>query len=284
MKVQSFKNLSGYINKSEDFLFKNEVSNNLFWEVLEELKKKPTSTHWAANVMHDGNIRLSVIRTPSNYLMLSKGDKLAGNHLLNYLKKKKPNILGFAGPELLSLPFYRNWMKSSSQQYQPEKNFLIFKSTSKTPRVKDIGDHGYTLKIVGEREWPRARLWAIQFASESAPELSSPEIVASAKKMMRNDNLFFLHKKDSGSFGMAGFGRQTRNYKVINLVYVPIENRNRGVGKNLVFQLLHRAKTEENKKCLLFSDYVGDKNLYLEMGFRLESQYSERAFAPRLIS
>ena len=101
---------------------------------------------------------------------------------------------------------------------------------------------------------------------------------------MRNDNLFFLHKKDSGSVGMAGFGRQTRNYKVINLVYVPIENRNRGVGKNLVFQLLHRAKTEENKKCLLFSDYVGDKNLYLEMGFRLESQYSERAFAPRLIS
>ena len=72
MKVQSFKNLSGYINKSEDFLLKNEVSNNLFWEVLEELKKKPTSTHWAANVMDDGNIRLSVIRTPSNYLMLSK--------------------------------------------------------------------------------------------------------------------------------------------------------------------------------------------------------------------
>ena len=284
MKVQSYKNLSGYINKYEDFLFKNEVSNNLFWEVLEELKKKPTSTHWAANVMDDGNIRLSVIRTPSNYLMLSKGDKLAGNHLLNYLKKKNPDILGFAGPELLSLPFHRNWMKSSSQQHQPEKNFLIFKSTSKTPRVKDIGDHGYTLKIVGEREWPRARLWAIQFARESTPELSATEIVASAKKMMRTHSLFFLHKKDSASCGMAGFGRQTRNYKVINLVYVPIEYRNRGVGKNLVFQLLNRAKTEENKRCLLFSDYSGDKNLYLEMGFRLESQYSERAFVSNFIS
>jgi predicted GNAT family acetyltransferase len=278
MKVQSFKNLSGYINKSEDFLFKNEVSNNLFWEVLEELKKKPTSTHWAANVMDDGNIRLSVIRTPSNYLMLSKGDKLAGNHLLNYLKKKNPDILGFAGPELLSLPFHRNWMKSSSQQHQPEKNFLIFKSTSKTPRVKDIGDHGYTLKIVGEREWPRARLWAIQFARESTPELSATEIVASAKKMMRTHSLFFLHKKDSGSCGMAGFGRQTRNYKVINLVYVPTEHRSCGVGKNLILQLLKRAKTKENKKCLLFSDYSGDKNLYSEMGFRLESQYSESSF------
>ena len=94
MKVQSFKNLSGYINKSEDFLFKNEVSNNLFWEVLEELKKKPTSTHWAANVMHDGNIKLSVIRTSFQLLDAFKGDKLAGNHLLNYLKKKKPDILG----------------------------------------------------------------------------------------------------------------------------------------------------------------------------------------------
>jgi len=284
MKVQSFKNLSGYINKSEDFLLKNEVSNNLFWEVLEELKKKTTSTHWAANVMHAGNIKLSVIRTPSNYLMLSRGDKLACNHLLNYLKKKNSDIFGVAGPALLSLSFYRDWMKSISGQSQPEKNFLIFKSTSKTLRLKDIGDHGFTLKIVGDREWPRARLWALQFARESSPELCGTELVASAKKMMRARSLFFLHKKDSRSFGMAGFARQTRNYKVINLVYVPAEHRNRGVGKNLVLQLLNQAKTEENKRCLLFSDYSGDKNLYLEMGFRLESQYSERAFVSNFIS
>jgi predicted GNAT family acetyltransferase len=284
MKVQSFKNLSGYINKSEDFLFKNEVSNNLFWEVFEELKKKPTSTHWAANVMHAGNIKLSVIRTPSNYLMLSRGDKLACNHLLTYLKKKNPDIFGVAGPALLSLSFYRDRMTSISGQSQPEKNFLIFKSTPTTLRFKNIDDKRFTLKIVRERDWPRARLWAMQFACESTPELSCPEIVASAKKMMHNDNLFFLHNKDSGSVGMAGFGRQTRNYKVINLVYVPIEYRNRGVGKNLVFQLLNRAKTEENKRCLLFSDYSGDKNLYLEMGFRLESQYSERAFVSNTIS
>ena len=278
MKVQSFKNLSGYINKSEDFLFKNEVSNNLFWEVLEELKKKPTTSHWAANVMQEGNVKLSVIRTSSNYLMLSKGDKLASGHLLKYLKKKKPDLLGVTGPAFLSLPFYRNWPKSVLDKSQSEKNFMIFKSTSTKPRLKDFDDHRFTLKIVGEREWPRARLWAIQFASESTPELSSSEIVASAKKMMRNDNLFFLHKKDSGSVGMAGFGRQTRNYKVINLVYVPTEHRNCGVGKNLILQLLKRAKTEENKKCLLFSDYSGDKNLYSEMGFRLESQYSESSF------
>ena len=114
MKVQSFKNLSGYIDKSEDFLFKNEVSNNLFWEVLEELKKKPTTSHWAANVMQEGNVKLSVIRTSSNYLMLSKGDKLASGHLLKYLKKKKPDLLGVTGPAFLSLPFYRNWPKSVS--------------------------------------------------------------------------------------------------------------------------------------------------------------------------
>ena len=133
MKVQSFKNISGYINKSEDFLLKNEVSNNLFWEVLEELKKAPTSSHWAANVMQDGNIKLSVIRTSSNYLMLSKGDKLASGHLLKYLKKKKTDFLGVTGEfanilsfaQRLNAPFRKVSEPEGAYQMEHSANVML---------------------------------------------------------------------------------------------------------------------------------------------------------------
>ena len=62
MKVQSFRNLTRYIDKSEDFLLRNEVSNNLFWEVFNKLKKIPENHHWAANVMDDREIILSVMK------------------------------------------------------------------------------------------------------------------------------------------------------------------------------------------------------------------------------
>ena len=47
MRVQSYKNLARFIQKTENFLLENEVSNNLFWEALGGLIKKPSPSVWA---------------------------------------------------------------------------------------------------------------------------------------------------------------------------------------------------------------------------------------------
>ena len=84
MRIQIYNSLSRFLIKSEDFLLENEVGNNLFWEVLVESKKKKKVNQWAGNVMKEGKIELSAIRTASNYLLISEGPVSAVQHLTNY--------------------------------------------------------------------------------------------------------------------------------------------------------------------------------------------------------
>ena len=83
MKVKSYKSLAGFIRNTEDFLIEKEVTNNLFWEVLRGLEKQPGPNYWAGNIMKNGKIEMSAILTSSNYLLISKGNKAALNHLKN---------------------------------------------------------------------------------------------------------------------------------------------------------------------------------------------------------
>jgi predicted GNAT family acetyltransferase len=279
MKVQSFRNLTRYIDKSENFLLRNEVSNNLFWEVFKKLKKIPKNQHWAANVMDDGKIILSVICTANKYLMISSGSRDANLHLLKYLKRNRISLNGVAGPANFIYPFYQR----TSNQYK-NRDFIIYKSNKNIKLFNFEEDHEYCLKRVSKREWPRVRLWSLQFAMESVPQLNGSEIVASAKKMMEMGSLFIIQKKGLGTCGMGGFGRETQNFKVINLVFVPVEYRNRGFGSILVKHLLALARREYSKKCLLFSDHDEANNLYQQMGFDRVSEYCEMEINLNLIN
>jgi len=278
MKVQSFRNLTRYIDKSEDFLLRNEVSNNLFWEVFNKLKKIPENHHWAANVMDDREIILSVIRTANKYLMISSGSRDANLHLWKYLKRNRMSLKGVAGPASLIHPFH----KKTSNHYK-NRDFIIYKSNANIKLFNFEGDHKFCLKRVSKREWPRVRLWSLQFAMESEPQLNGSEIVASAKKMMEMGSLFIIQKKGLGSCGMGGFGRETKKFKVINLVFVPVEYRNRGFGSILIKHLLAQARREYSKKCLLFSDHDEANNLYQQMGFDRVSEYCEMEINLNLI-
>ena len=109
MKVQIYQNLKKYIDKSEDFLLRKEVSNNLFWELFENWESFIMKT-LAANVMNDGKIQISAILTPSWYLMLSNGNFQACNQLLKYFNRKKLILKGVAGPSGLVDSIFRDRM------------------------------------------------------------------------------------------------------------------------------------------------------------------------------
>ena len=54
MKVQSYRTLARFIQKTENFLLGNEVVNNLFWETLSGLVKVPSSSAWAGVIIENG--------------------------------------------------------------------------------------------------------------------------------------------------------------------------------------------------------------------------------------
>jgi hypothetical protein len=75
MKVQKYSTLTGFMEKTENFLLKNEVSNNLFWEALRGSLLRSSQPAWFGTIMNNGQIELCGIRTASNYLLLSCGKK-----------------------------------------------------------------------------------------------------------------------------------------------------------------------------------------------------------------
>ena len=278
MKVQKYCTLVGFMEKTENFLLKNEVSNNLFWEALQGSVLHSSKPTWFGTIMNNGKIELCGIRTSLNYLLLSYGKKSSIDHLVKYAKVKKWKLNGVSGPEDSSLFFANQWLNGKSDKEEGRKDFLIFESPRRTSKWKGKIKEKNILKIVGASEWPRARLWALQFAIESTPKLSGSAVVAMAKEMKKKKSLFFFLNDQMKSCGMAGYGRETPSFNVINLVYVPKEMRNQKIAQRLILELTQLSRVGKKKRCILFSDYLKSGNLYESIGFKLISKYCERKF------
>ena len=75
------------------------------------------------------------------------------------------------------------------------RDFYIFKSNYKLDKTHHNKENIFSLKTVGKNEWPKARLWALKFASSSTPEINGSAIVNMARGMMQREELFFYKKR-----------------------------------------------------------------------------------------
>ena len=96
-----------------------------------------------------------------------------------------------------------------------------------------------------------------------------------AKKMYSEKKLFMLTDAENHPCAIAGFGRSTDRYLIINMVYVPDELRGQGIAKKLIFQMTKLSRQLGYEGCLLFSDWTGDGNLYQTMGCEYIGDFME---------
>ena len=272
-KVQSYPNLQSFFEKAEEFLLKKEFQNNLFWEV-NRLARKKGMRRWAGNVFMQGRIALSAMITPSSYLLLSTGRQEALLRLLAYGRSKGWKIKGVTGPEESVGLFYENWKGISNSMDRSGKEFTVYSASS---RHFSSDPAAPVIETVQPTSWPRIQVWAMQFARESNPPIQPNALLAVSREMMLCGNLFLL-RKDGDPCGMAGFGRSTPNSLVINEVFVPREMRRRGYGAKLIAGLMVEARKRKVPNCILFSDYLGSRNLYESLGFRKVGRFSEKGF------
>ena len=93
--------------------------------------------------------------------------------------------------------------------------------------------------------------------------------------MYSTHNLFVLTDPQNHPCAMAGFGRSTERYRVINMVYVPTQMRRQGIGRELVTRMAVHAKELGYHNCLLFSEWLEVGNLYDAMGCKLLGTFVE---------
>ncbi len=242
---------------------KKEGTNNLFWQIMKTRDKSPNQG-WSGNLFCGGCICLSALRTPSNFLLLSEGSVSAAKAMAGYSMKWKWNMDGVCGPESVVHPFIEESNRIGSPR-RPVSNraFRIFRTRCNPgdPKFED-----YELVTVSKLDWPRARIWSQRFAMEADPPLDLSAITQMAKRMHLEKNLFVLRNSQNHPCAMAGFGRFTERFSVINMVYVPYETRGLGIGRELIIRMSLLARELGYENCLLFSDWKGSSNMYSAMG------------------
>ena len=174
--------------------------------------------------------------------------------------------------------FPQIWHEESDFLYEINKKFFyVFETSGVLNDLPHDRILSCSLVKAKESDWPRIRVWAGKFASESVARNTEFETVKLARQMLENGTMFML-KRNSESIAMAGFGRKTQKSLVINMVYVQEEQRGNGFATKTVIEMNKIAKSLGFKRCVLFSDQNLEENLYKRMGCKLVGKFSEISF------
>ena len=94
--------------------------------------------------------------------------------------------------------------------------------------------------------------------------------------MYSTHNLFVLTDPQNHPCTLAGFGRSTERYRVINMVYVPTQmHAGKELAENWLPVCAVHAKELGYHNCLLFSEWLEVGNLYDAMGCKLLGTFVE---------
>ena len=272
LRIESDADLDSWKSKALSFLRQEEGLNNLFWQII-KMREKSFKKGWAGNVLDREEVVLSAIHTGSNFLLFSHGSLDAVDVLADYAKSEGWALNGVSGPEKLVKQFLGSFMNSENKL--PSPSFRTFKIFQTVEFKNKFNLPTYQFGPVQNIDWPRARIWSQQFATEANPPMDPNAMTQMAKKMYSEKKLFMLTDTENHPCAIAGFGRSTDRYLIINMVYVPDELRGQGIAKKLIFQMTKLSRQLGYEGCLLFSDWTGDGNLYQTMGCEYIGDFME---------
>jgi len=272
LRIQSDADLDSWKSKAFSFLRQEEGLNNLFWQIV-KVREKSFKRGWAGNVFEGEKMVLSAIHTGSHFLLLSHGSLDAVDVLADYAKTEGWVLNGVSGPEKLVKQFLGSFMNSENKL--PSPSFRTFKIFQTAEFKSKFNLPTYQFGPVQNIDWPRARIWSQQFAAEANPPMNPNAMMQMAKKMYSEKKLFMLSDSENHPCAIAGFGRSTDRYLIINMVYVPDELRGQGIAKKIIFQMTKLSRQLGYDGCLLFSDWTGHGNLYQTMGCEYIGDFME---------
>jgi predicted GNAT family acetyltransferase len=254
------------------FLRKKEACNNLFWQIIKQ-REKSSIQGWSGNIFCDEEVSLSALHTPSKFLLISHGRLPAVEVLAKYAIENKWKIKGATGPKTVVNHFLKCMQKCAPfPGGNAVRTFKLFK-TQKVKENKKFDD--YKLGPVSNLDWAKIRVWAQKFALEADPPMDLSAITQMVRKLNKEKNLFTLNDPQNYPCAMAGFGRSTERFRVINLVYVPKDLRGAGIGRELITRMTSHARTMGSEECILFSEWQGKDNMYESMGCKALGNFVE---------
>lgn len=273
MKVETYKDISKFVNLVFPFLLKNEAENNLLFIILNSIKKnlyrygddKPSLI-----IISDNNdIKLVSIRTPPyNQLISYTEDLRTIDELVDTLIKKNVDLPGVLGFKQGAERFVKLWCEKKGLKPELVRNERDYKLIEVADNT--LGTRNF---IVGTESYQSIILkWAEEMVLEAGLMTEAEQMQRTLKQIKQDikDQKIFLILDNNEPVSMARKAGNTPNGSFINFVYTPPHLRRNGYATECVAKLSKQILEEGKKFCFLFTDLANStsNSIYQKIGYR----------------
>ncbi|HEX6923218.1 MAG TPA: GNAT family N-acetyltransferase [Bacillales bacterium] len=274
MEIQQFDKAKDFLEKTEEFLLKNEAINNLplgiLYRLASEKENNPDhpSPFFATAESENHPVLAMVITPPKNLIISGAEDGLESSGAIqtavSFLKESGIQIPGVIGERNLAEKFARIWTEQDEGGFTVQMEQRIYRLDKVNPVDKKPGQ----LRMAKMADLALVSDWIYAFSVDANEPMGREEADELAQKKIQQESIFLW--EDQRVVSMAGKSRPTKNGATVSLVYTPPAYRQKGYASSCVAALSQRILNEGYRFCSLYTDLANptSNSIYMKMGYQ----------------
>lgn len=283
MRLKTYQDAGGFLEKAQNYLERQESANNLMLGLALKIEKNPKpygNTPYLATVEDGAGLALAAVMTPPYNLVIysdrehpEEAVQAVGQNLLN----DNWPVPGVNGPSVTSKCFAERWAQLAKVPCLDGMCLRVYELHEVTFPAQPQG----AFRQAVESDVALVAEWLSAFNDEALPNDPDTDTLAMAKGRVA-EGAFYLWENEV-PVTMAATARPTRNGITVNAVYTPPQLRRRGYASACVAALSQRMLEQGWTFCSLFTDLSNpvSNSIYQKVGYRPVCDYDEYKFGQR---
>ena len=277
--INKYNNFSEFLKESRDFLYKQEIANNVVIGVVEQSVALPASDKiYLATYIKSGRVEGAFMMTPPHRLSIANGSSEESIHFaLEDLKKNSINMSGIFASKNNAKIFLSDFEKCFSGEIRENKKLLCYFLES----VNNIKKASGGMSIASLEDLHLIADYMTNFFEEAgAISAKGEELKIKITRGIEKGDMYYVWKDADKVVSIANISRNTDNLAVISGVYTPLSLRNRGYAGSLVAELSKLRLEKGDKYCCLYADSENptSNKIYQRIGYKFHSETFEYDF------
>ncbi|MBN2460936.1 MAG: GNAT family N-acetyltransferase [Candidatus Cloacimonetes bacterium] len=280
MPFLEYQNIADFLLDNRDYLYQDEIKNHLLLSIALYLQNNPDALPCKPMLIASNpadRVRVVVLMTPP-HLMLLTGQSLCPTDLLldliEFIRSKGWTLPGVMGITALAKRFAEIWTSTSSDKSIPGMEERLYKLSEVAYPEPTQGK----MRLATSGDAPQIVDWVRNFHQEAIPQEPNFNIEELIQKKITNRDIFLW--EDTEPVSLASRSRPTDHGIVINLVYTPPDQRQRGYATNLVAHLSQYLLDLGYDFCCLFTNLANktSNSIYQKVGYKPVTDFQQIYF------
>ena len=264
MEAKVYSDPKEFYRENSDFLYGKELENNLQIGIMEGIRHDESAgDNFLCSVLEKNLPVLVAMMTPPFDLLVCSEDvnREAVSLLIDSIISEDVGVAGVLAENDVARLFRSLWEQITGAELEPFRDERIYKLTE----CRDIPRAEGEIRKATEDDVDLLVRWNLEFHKDIGEEMGEDR----ARDMIVNilDQTYVWY--DEGIVSLCSSSRETRNGRMINMVYTPPEQRSKGYASSLVKSRCSEILEREKPYCGLFTDLANpvSNSIYRKIGF-----------------